>query len=69
MSEYRVVSNYTMLQEFEDETEARLFALDQSWQYDDRVTIEAGVRITHLAVHGQLYRVMPVQPPKPKGKR
>ena len=52
---FAVISNYTEIGQFKTLKEAKVFAVNESYKFDDVITItKYGVR-THMAAMGSLY--------------
>lgn len=52
---FRIVSNYTEIGVADTLKEAKEIAVDESYRFDDVVTIEKGPFVSYMASHGALY--------------
>lgn len=54
---FAIISNYTQFATAETLKEAKTVAVDESYKYDDVVTITKNGIPTHMAQHGVLYKL------------
>jgi len=57
-STFRVVSNFTEVASFSTLAAAKAFAVEESYRFDDAVTIEKNALPSYYARGGRLYRLV-----------